>query len=130
AGDPAKPALSLLGSLLDSEVKAGDRFRTGFDLGKAVAAVDKELGGRVDAEMLWRTAAANASGYGTAYLLAVLHRVDPVAADRAARYLAGAWDAGDSLGEWIYQWREEIGAGQPLTLHGFADIDLPTEATR
>lgn len=64
--------------------------------------------------------------FGTVYLLAALRHFDPVRADRAAAFLAEQWDAGDSLGEWIYQWREELGAGKPLTLF----LDEAGEATR
>lgn len=126
-GDASTPALSLLGTVLDAELHGFERFGTGQDLAKEVAAVNAELGAKVDAEMLWRTAAANTSGYGTAFLLAVLHRIDPAAADRAARDLANAWEAGDSLGEWIHQWREELSQGIPLRLHGFADFNTNIE---
>lgn len=59
--------------------------------------------------------------YGLAYLLAALHRTDPEVADSAAAALADAWDAGDSLGEWAYQWAEELADGKPLTLYGIPD---------
>lgn len=56
--------------------------------------------------------------YGLAYLLAALHRIDPEVADSAAAALADAWDSGDSLGEWAYQWATELAEGKPLTLYG------------
>lgn len=54
--------------------------------------------------------------FGVVYLLAALRQLDPERADRAACFLAEQWDAGDSLDEWIYQWREELESGAPLTL--------------
>lgn len=61
---------------------------------------------------------AKVHDYGLAYLLAALHRIDPEVADSAAAALADAWDDGDGLGEWVYQWRQELAAGRPLTLPG------------
>lgn len=63
-------------------------------------------------------------GYGVCYLLAVLHAVDPVAADAASKDLTAAWDAGDSFAEWIWQWRDELARQVPLTLFG---IPTPIE---
>ncbi|WP_099024353.1 hypothetical protein [Mycolicibacterium palauense] len=62
-------------------------------------------------------------GFGLIYLLAVLQRVAPDAADIAARHLVIQYDAGDSLGEWIYEWNSEITEGRPLTLHGIPEAD-------
>lgn len=56
--------------------------------------------------------------YGLAYLLAALHRVDPEVSESAAASLADAWEYGDSIGEWVWQWREELDEGKPLTLYG------------
>lgn len=127
AGDPAAPATSLLGTVLGDEAKQWDRFQSGRDLAAEVAMADADLGRKVETEISWRTASANVNGYGTAYLLAVLQRVNPEAADQAARDLAAAWQYGDGLGEWLFQWRKELSEGQPLTLHGFADVYLPAE---
>lgn len=54
--------------------------------------------------------------YGIAYLLLVLHRVDPDRADWASDQLLTAWQAGDSLSEWAGQWIQEIEAGKTPTL--------------
>lgn len=56
--------------------------------------------------------------YGLIYLLAVLRAIDPKVADTAARDLVISLEAGDSLGEWVWQWNDELAAGKPLTLHG------------
>lgn len=61
------------------------------------------------------------NGFGMAYLLAVLMRIDPKVADIAGRRLTAEFDAGDQLGEWVYQWTEELAAGKPLTLYGIPD---------
>lgn len=58
------------------------------------------------------------NGYISAYLLAVLRATDPAVADQAARSLVAALDSGDTLGEWIWQWHDELTTGQPLTLWG------------
>lgn len=61
--------------------------------------------------------------YGLIYLLAVLRAIDPRTADTAARDLVKQFDHGDTLGEWIWQWHDELVAGKPLTLHGIPDGD-------
>lgn len=60
-------------------------------------------------------------GFGMMYLLAVLMRIDPKVAAVAGRRLTAEFDAGDGLGEWVYQWTEELAAGKPLTLYGIPD---------
>ncbi len=57
------------------------------------------------------------------YLLAVLRRIDPAAADVATRELIAELDAGDSLGERIYQWHNELASDQPLSLPGIPDAN-------
>lgn len=66
--------------------------------------------------------------YGVIYLLAALRKVAPDVADAAARNLFSAWDSGE-LGEWVYQWGDELTAGKPLTLYGIPDADplVPAE---
>lgn len=77
-----------------------------------------------DSKELWMASVAYCcEAYGVVYLLAVLRSIDPAVADIAARDLVGAWDCGDSLGEWVYQWGEELAAGKPLTLHGIPTAD-------
>ena len=61
--------------------------------------------------------------WGMTYLLAALQRVDPQAADMAARRLVAEFDAGDELGEWMHQWAQEMDAGKPLTLQGIPSSD-------
>lgn len=61
--------------------------------------------------------------YGLIYLLAVVRTIDPKVADIAARDLVSAFDAGDSLGEWVWQWRDELAQGHSLTLHGIPTPD-------
>jgi hypothetical protein len=55
--------------------------------------------------------------YAVAYLLAVLHRCDSYMADQVAASLADDWAEVD-LVETVYEWRRELAAGKPLTLHG------------
>jgi len=72
----------------------------------------------------WQSAlACSVQSYSVTYLLAVLMRVDPQAADVAARQLTRELDAGDQLGEWMFQWARELDAGEPLTLHGIPAAD-------
>lgn len=72
----------------------------------------------------WREAiSCSVQGWGMAYLLAVLQRVDPTVADVAARQLVAEFDAGDGLGEWVFQWSQELAASKPLTLPGIPDAD-------
>lgn len=52
------------------------------------------------------------------YLLAALQRLDPEIAESAAAQLADQWAAGEDMGELMGQWRQELEAGQPLTLPG------------
>lgn len=57
-----------------------------------------------------------ADTFGLVYLLAALRRVAPETANHAAAWLAGQWASGDSIGEWVWQWRDEIEKGEPLKL--------------
>jgi hypothetical protein len=54
--------------------------------------------------------------FGMAYLLAALRRVAPDVADHATAFLAEQWAAGDSIGEWVWQWQDELRKGEPLRL--------------
>lgn len=54
--------------------------------------------------------------FGMAYLLAALRRVVPEVADHATAFLAAQWDGGDSLGEWVWEWRQQVEKGEPLRL--------------
>ncbi|QFG10069.1 hypothetical protein SEA_IDENTITYCRISIS_50 [Mycobacterium phage IdentityCrisis] len=67
--------------------------------------------------------ATSCEGYAAIYLLAVLRAINPRVADIAARDLISALDAGDVLGEWVWQWRKEFAEGKPLTLHGIPAAD-------
>lgn len=67
--------------------------------------------------------ATSCEGYMAIYLLAVLRTINPKVAAIAARNLVGDLDAGDGLGEWVWQWREEFGKSEPLTLRGIPDAD-------
>lgn len=42
--------------------------------------------------------------YGVVSTLRAFHEAAPDAADKAAADLWTAWDAGDSLGEWLWEW--------------------------
>jgi hypothetical protein len=66
---------------------------------------------------------SSVNGWGMTYLLAVLQRIAPDVADIAARRLVAEFDAGDGLGEWIFQWSQELADGKPLTLSGIPDAD-------
>lgn len=75
-------------------------------------------------EQAWRDGVSTSvEGYGVIYLMAVLWRTNPVVADIAARMLTLAWDAGDSMGEWVYQWSKELDDDHPLTLHAIPEAD-------
>lgn len=75
-------------------------------------------------EQAWRDGVnTSVEGYGVIYLMAVLWRTNPTVADIAARMLTLAWDAGDSMGEWVYQWRKELADNHPLTLHAIPEAD-------
>ncbi|MFI6959673.1 hypothetical protein ACIBJI_40180 [Nocardia sp. NPDC050408] len=124
AGDQSQAALSLLAARLDDAVTYMQRYDLIRSLTAEVGAVDPELGRKVDAHMTGAFIGNHIHSYGVIYLLAVLHRIDPDAGDRAARALVGAWEDGGALDEWIYEWRRELGDGQPLTLHEFPDLTL------
>lgn len=78
-------------------------------------------GGDGAAWMNWLT--AEVYGYGVCYLMAVLRAIDPAVAAVAANDLGDAWDAGDSFGEWVWQWRDELARDLPLTLHGIPALN-------
>lgn len=58
--------------------------------------------------------------FGVAFLLLVLRRVDPAIADRAATWLAGQWEAGESVGEWSWDFAKIIAE------HRYDTADIPT----
>jgi hypothetical protein len=51
--------------------------------------------------------------YGIVHLLRAFAAVDQQAADFAARQLWEAYEAGDSVGEWLYEWGREYGIPAP-----------------
>ncbi len=61
------------------------------------------------------------TSYALMLAMTVLDRISPAAADALAEHLHDAADYGDSYGEWLWQWGEELQAGQPITL----PFDLP-----
>lgn len=125
AGDENEPALSLLGTLLDDGAKDARRGELVAKLTARATELDPAFGEELGNHLRWMLAGIHSSNYGEVWLLAVLHRIDPAAADRAATDLAAALDSGDALGEWICQWRQELADGNPLTLHGFPDLPTP-----
>ena len=69
----------------------------------------------------WQTrfgrGAYDAYQFGFVYCLAVIERyVDGEKAELFARDLHDLYEAGDSFGEWIWQWQSEDIRGLPLTL--------------
>lgn len=125
AGDETQPALSLLATRLDFALDHNDRYVAIRDIEKQAATVDSALGATVGNALLAGSSAEYIHNYGLIYLLGVLHRVDPAAADLAARELVGAWEDGSSMSEWIYQWRSELADQRPLTLHEFPHTVFP-----
>ena len=121
--DLSSPATSLLSGLLDNwQESYNSENRPQIP---AQGDDSPEAKAMMQAWYLW--VATNVSAYGTAYLLAVLRATVPAMADIAAKQLAAAWEAGDSLGEWIWQWNKELREGKPLTLHGIPS-GLDTDA--
>lgn len=98
----AKTATPLLGDLLNKWLKLAEKLR--------------EYTSKDDWEERARILVRQVDLFGTAYMLAVARHLDPVRADRAAAFLAEMWDAGDSLGEWVFEWREQVADGKPLSL--------------
>lgn len=78
---------------------------------------------RKNQEAWYEAISCSVNGWGMTYLLAVLQRVAPDVADIAARRLVAEFDAGDTMGEWVFQWSQEMDSGKPLTLHGIPDVD-------
>lgn len=66
----------------------------------------------------WRNVQLQIAKWTNVYLWEALRKHAPEAAERAAVSIAEACEAGDSFEEWLWQWREELNAGQPLTLPG------------
>ncbi|WP_063046265.1 hypothetical protein [Nocardia pseudovaccinii] len=124
AGDKSQPALSLLTERLDFALKFTQRYDFVTTVTNSLRTDHPELARIVDTHLLGSLIASHSAGYGLIYLLSVLQRIDPTAADRAARNLVGAWEDGSSMDEWMYQWRKEIAEGVPLTLHEFPDLPL------
>ncbi|MEV6258426.1 hypothetical protein AB0L97_34730 [Nocardia sp. NPDC051911] len=127
-GDESRPALSLLATEIDQELKFTDRYDFITTVTKSLRADHPDLARTVDDHLRAALLGRHVTGYGLVYLLSVLHRVDPAAADRAARNLVGAWEDGSSMDEWLFQWRTELAEGVPLTLHEFPDLPLLEQA--
>ncbi|MFE3059094.1 hypothetical protein [Nocardia sp. NPDC059239] len=119
AGDETQPALSLLATTLDSAVMQQKRFDAIQDIEASVAKLDADLGRKVGSDLLAAWSGLSVNEFGVAYLLAVLQRIDPAAADLAARHLVNMWEDGGIIGERAYLWRQELADGQPLALEGF-----------
>lgn len=78
---------------------------------------DSERGVKANPEwMFW--CIRNGLEFTVAYLLLVLHRVDPPAADSAAAWLADQYEWGDGMGEHAWDWHQALIKGQPLDLPG------------
>ncbi len=116
AGEASTPATSLIAHMLDSSLTLRDRLDSAQGLIARVAGLDEELGRSADVALTGSIMNSYVGEFGVIWLLSSLQRLDTEAADRAARFLIGQWDAGDSLGEWTYQWRQELADGTPLTL--------------
>lgn len=56
------------------------------------------------------------SQWTTIYLWELLRRHAPVTADLAAADIAEACEAGDTFGEWLWDWQQQHAAGQSLIL--------------
>lgn len=98
---------------------------------KALHDPDSELPSRDENRQAYAAEiGVSVEGYGLIYVLAVLRAIDPFSADVAARALVSDLDYGDALGEWIWQWHEELVAGKPLTLHGIPSGDPLAEFER
>jgi hypothetical protein len=54
--------------------------------------------------------------WGLVYALLTLQRYAPDQFEAFAKDLQEAWDAGDSLGEWSWQWADEMKRGADVTL--------------
>ncbi|MFE3060663.1 hypothetical protein [Nocardia sp. NPDC059239] len=119
AGDETQPALSLLATMLDSVVEQQKRFDAIRDVEASVATLDADLGRKIGSELLVAWSGLSTGEFGVAYLLAVLRRIDPAGADLATRQLVSMWEDGGSVGEFAFQWRQELAEGRPLALHGF-----------
>lgn len=124
AGDPATPAISLIGQQLDTYLEhfAGRSSDTRRALKDAVAAHDPALADHVSHQLLIDSVTDTVHSYTLVYLLGVLHRVAPAAADRAARDLLHTLEYG-AADELMHQWREELADNLPLQLPGgFPDL--------
>lgn len=53
----------------------------------------------------------NCDLFAIGYLLLVLRRIDPEAAEKAAAFVAGQWEAGDGIGEWPWDLARAIDTG-------------------
>ncbi|WP_353107905.1 hypothetical protein [Gordonia sp. (in: high G+C Gram-positive bacteria)] len=125
AGDRSTPALSVIGTSLDDAIKrhqatspeVREKRQAYVD---AVTDID-DAKRTIETLLMMESNSRYVELYGMTYALAVLHRLDPRTADRVADHLVLEWDAGDSLGEWMWQWRTELDEGKPLSLRGYPE---------
>lgn len=131
---PSRSALALAVQMLETFQWSWDRT-VGKDATVSPSLPDPEQSGKVVRNPEWdHHIATEVNTYGLALLLLTLHRDNPALADSVAAGLADAWDAGDSLGEWVYEWRQQLADGRPVTLPGVPDVgddgDLVQAPTR
>lgn len=122
AGDASTPALSLLAKRLDLGLDTDFWAKASDIRDDARPKLGEEAARKLDTYLIVAGSMADLSNYGLIYLLAVLRRVNPEAADRAASDLVAEFESGDGVAEWIGQWRQELAQGKPLTLHGFPAV--------
>lgn len=118
AARESDPAGTLLAEQLDWWIKHAESRMNGLDWDNPdhMRARMAEIG-------------VSCQGYSTIYLLAVLRAIDPKVADIAARDLVAALDAGDAMGEWVWQWRQEYADGKPLSLRGIPAAEMLPDFT-
>ncbi|MGI6797794.1 hypothetical protein [Gordonia sihwensis] len=125
AGDQAQPALSVIGGHLEEAIKQIDTFSPEVRQRHAnyidsVTDID-DAKEKIKTLLVMQTSREYTTTYGLVYTLAVLHRINTTAADSVARELVAQWEYGDTLGERMWQWRNELENGTPLTLRGYPE---------
>lgn len=66
----------------------------------------------------WDDSAVIVGSFTVAYLMEMLRRVDPAVADFAAQDLTDLWDDGAAIGEWTWEFRDDLANDRPLDPRG------------
>lgn len=123
AGDETRPTEGVLAGVLDESLRFWETRDHHKNLIDQISAHAPDVANQLDGQLMFLHCRGESSSFGLIWLLAVLHRLDAEAAARASRFLVDMWEQGDTVPEWVYEWRAQLATGDPLRIPGFPHVD-------